>query len=136
MQVPPPKKAPKPDATIALINVVFLLLIFFIVAGSLTLTNNRDVMPAFSLLGDASKTPEDALFLDSKGRYRFRDQIIPLGKLVETLHAEGALPEGGPLLLVPDRRMSAQALVRSLDELTQVGLTHLSLVTIRGAGIK
>lgn len=134
MQLPAPKPAPKPDVTIALINIVFLLLVFFIVAGPVAFEDRMDVQTAFSLFGDGGQSPERAVFLDVEGRYRFDDQIVPLGQLVDTLRAADALPQSGPLRLVPDHRLEAQTLIRALDQLNQVGLFHLSIVTVRGAG--
>lgn len=134
MHVPPPKPSQKPEITIALINIVFLLLVFFIIAGTITSNENRDVEPAFTLLSDASETPDNAVFLDLEGNYRFRDQEIALGELRETLIAADVLPETGPTMLVPDRRLGAQDLIRALDDLNAAGLTHLSIVTVRGTG--
>lgn len=123
------KKRRKAEPTIALINVVFLMLIFFLVAGTvappldpdLTLANTRDL---------DGRAPPDALVLLADGRTLYRGQAISEETYVEA----HVLSEEDKRVarLVPDRSVPAIRLVEVTMALRAAGADAVYVVTERG----
>lgn len=125
MQSPPRRK---PEPTIALINVVFLMLIFFMVAGSLAPPLSRDVtlVETRDLEGRA---PPDALVILPDGTLNYRGDVLP-----DAAAFVAALPEEEreTVRIVPDRALDALDLVELTQELVAAGAGRVMAVTERG----
>jgi len=124
---PPAKKS---EPTIALINVVFLMLIFFLIAGTLAPPIDRDVtlVKASDLEG---REPPDALVIHVDGSITFRGEAV---ELADALSLIGNAEEGGEAVirLVPDRDLPAVKLVEIGNELRRAGAKRVFIVTERG----
>jgi biopolymer transport protein ExbD len=119
----PAKRTREP--TIALINVVFLLLVFFMVAGTLAPPLARDVrLVEAAELGRAA--PPDALVVKADGTLRHR------GAPVADPAAWFAEHGGTEARLVPDRAASASRLVEVAGALGRAGAARVLIVTERG----
>lgn len=122
-----PRGTPR-EPTIALINVVFLMLVFFMVAGTIAppLDNDLTLVRADDLEGRA---PPDALVIRADGTLSFRGEPVASA----TAHAEG-LPEEEreAIRLVPDRDLPASDLVAIAAELRGAGAERVLVVTERG----
>ncbi|MEL7213148.1 MAG: biopolymer transporter ExbD [Pseudomonadota bacterium] len=101
-----PRRA-RGEPTIALINIVFLMLIFFLIAGTLAPPLDRDLtlVRTAALEGAA---PPDALVVHSDGRLSHRG--IDLASIEDYL-AQSDLDPDGPIRLTPDRDLPAAQLV-------------------------
>ena len=123
-RLPPPPPRRRPDATLALINVVFLMLIFFLIAGQvappldrdLRLVETRDLAPA---------PPPDALVLSADGRLTLRGAAITPEAYVAGLEPGAA----ARVRLVPDRAAPAARLVEVAGRLRAAGAGTVALVT-------
>ncbi|MFD0857406.1 ExbD/TolR family protein [Roseovarius aquimarinus] len=118
----------KAEPTIALINIVFLMLIFFMISGTLA----RPLDPSLKLIDTADlegRAPPDALVVHADGRlsYEGRDVATPAAH-VETL-AEGERRE---IRIVPDRALPAETLVEIARALRAAGAERVMIVTERG----
>lgn len=113
------------EPTIALINIVFLMLIFFLVAGTLAppLDGGVRLVRTVDLDGAA---PPDALVIRADGSLRFR------GGDVSSVAAWWAAQEGGVARLVPDRALPAATLVAIGRELRTAGADRVVIITERG----
>ncbi|MFN4160346.1 MAG: ExbD/TolR family protein [Gemmobacter sp.] len=118
----PPR--PRPEPTIALINVVFLMLIFFLVAGQVAAPLDREVtlVEADTI---AARVPDDVLVLRRDGTTLWRgDPMDPEAFAVQ---------QGTPVLrLLPDRDVPARDLVAVAGRLRAAGAQEVRLVTARG----
>lgn len=116
---------PRGEPTIALINIVFLMLIFFLIAGSLAPRPDGDV--ALVSLSDISTAPpSDALVMLADGSLRHAG---------DTLTREAALARFGDaarVRLMPDRAAPAGDLVALAQGLRTAGVAELVIVTERG----
>lgn len=116
------------EPTIALINIVFLMLIFFLVAGTLAAPLDKDLrlIIAAELEGTA---PADALVLHSDGRMTARG--VDIGSAAAFL---AELPEDSRarVRIVPDRDLPAATLVAVGRALREAGAQTVVLVTERG----
>ncbi|MBN9889408.1 ExbD/TolR family protein [Salipiger abyssi] len=117
------------EPTIALINIVFLMLIFFLVAGTLA----QPLDPALKLVSTAdlegSPPPPDALVVHPDGALSHRGEVQ---ESPETYLA--ALdPEARALVrLVPDRDLPAADLVEVARALRAGGAEKVMIVSERG----
>lgn len=116
------------EPTIALINIVFLMLIFFLVAGTLAqpLDSTLNLVRTADLEGNA---PADALVVHSDGRMSLKGQDI--SGVADYMAGIGQ--EAPELVrLVPDRDASAAQLVTLGRELRAAGAQRVVIVTERG----
>ncbi len=116
------------EPTIALINIVFLMLIFFLVAGTLAPPLDADLKLVNT--ADLEGTPPaDALVVHADGR------LTHQGAPVESATAFFALlPEEARarVRLVPDRDLEAKELVSIGRALRAAGAEQVVLITERG----
>jgi biopolymer transport protein ExbD len=121
---------PRREPTIALINVVFLMLVFFLVAGTLA----QPLDPSLQLIRTAElegHAPPDALVIHPDGRLIFRGR--PQSSAALFLQA---LPpaERAAVRIVPDRALPAVDLMEIVGELRAAGARRIVIVTERGPG--
>lgn len=112
------------EPTIALINIVFLMLIFFLIAGTLVAPLEADLklVDTSELEGTA---PPNALVLNADGQLSFRgEEISATAYLAALSEAERA-----NLRLVPDRAVPAATLVKVAAALKSAGAGAVILVT-------
>ncbi|MEO9576445.1 MAG: biopolymer transporter ExbD [Tateyamaria sp.] len=118
----------KREPTIALINIVFLMLVFFMVAGTLSPPLDRDLalVNTSELEG---RPPPDALILHADGRMSFRGTDQPGAAFyVDSLDPEAR----AEVRVVPDRALPAEDLVNTGRELRNAGAGKVIIVTERG----
>jgi biopolymer transport protein ExbD len=131
MRIKPARAARKPENTIVLINVVFLMLIFFLIAGTLAPAPDHEVS-LVSLAEMDSAPPPDMAFMRKDGTLTWRGAAISDGDLVatwRTLQDEAA--EIRPLRVAADRALPAVDLIDRLESLRKGGIGRIVLVTER-----
>lgn len=113
------------EPTIALINIVFLMLIFFLVAGTLAppLDGAVRLVRTADLEGAA---PPDALVIRADSTLRYR------GAAVASASDWWTEQHGAVARLVPDRELPAQTLVQIGRALSEAGADRVVVVTERG----
>jgi biopolymer transport protein ExbD len=121
---------------LALINVVFLLLLFFVVTGTIVYQHDRSIVPPTSVMLTPGKAPADAVYIDAEGTLRFRGTPQGAAEIARTLLAgAGGNAEGQSaartVQVVADRRLKARSLLAIIEELRGHGLHSLSIVTVR-----
>lgn len=119
---PAPPRRPR-DATIAMINVVFLMLIFFLIAGTVASPLDRD-LELVDTSGLVGREPPDALVLHQDGKLSFRGASTD-----PAAYMAGHGP--GSVKIVPDRNVSALRLIEVAGALRRLGATSVILVTER-----
>ncbi|MFQ6554224.1 ExbD/TolR family protein [Aestuariibius insulae] len=124
----PRRRKSRLEPTIALINIVFLMLIFFMAAGTLAPPLDRDLQLVSTAELDGAPPP-DALVIHPDGRmsYRGEDQVSVAG-FMDALTEE----ERTVLRVVPDRALPAQDLVEITGNLHREGAGRVVAVTERG----
>ncbi|MHA7867666.1 MAG: ExbD/TolR family protein [Salipiger thiooxidans] len=127
MRAKPPK--PERENTIALINIVFLMLIFFLVAGTLAqpidsalkLVNTSDI--------ESTSPPADALVVHPDGRMSLAGQDIATPEAFLEARGEEGL---AVVRLIPDRELPAEDLVALARALRGGGAERVIIVSERG----
>ncbi|TCT10619.1 biopolymer transport protein ExbD [Tepidamorphus gemmatus] len=122
------------DGVVPLINVVFLLLIFFLIAGTLMPRADFRVDFARTAESPASRPPADAIYVSQAGFVSWRGQALSPDRLGEAVAADPALDRSAPLPVVLDRALPAGDLSAILAALAGAGVQQVRLVTRREAG--
>jgi len=116
-----------------LIDVVFLLLIFFMVSTTFT----RETQLSIDLPEAQGKPREQVsegieILVDEGGRYRVNGDPL-VDKRMRTLQAAIYKLSGGdttvPMSITADAQATHQAVVRAMDAAGQMGFVHLSITT-------
>ncbi|MEL6202386.1 MAG: biopolymer transporter ExbD [Pseudomonadota bacterium] len=118
----------KPEPTIALINIVFLMLIFFLVAAQVAPPLERDIKLVETARLEG-KEPPDAMIVMPGGLMRFRGADVTAQRYVTIMQEEKGAVDG--VRLVPDRRLSAVKLIEIGDTLRQHQVGSIMIVTER-----
>ena len=119
------------ENTIALINVVFLLLIFFLIAGTLAPPIDSDLSLIASETAEATDPP-DAMVVTAEGALRYRGLPTTPQEFLDARRASGD-GDGDAIRIVADRRLAAARLLEVVAELRAHGAGAVGLVTERGA---
>ena len=127
----PPKRNPQ-ESTITLINVVFLMLIFFLIAGTLTPPLDKDVT-LISTLESEQAEPPDALFVTADGVLRARGEEVTAAGYVAAVRQKELPPPQDPVTvkIAADRDLPAERLIAIVGELRDAGAARIAVVTER-----
>ncbi len=117
-----------------LIDVVFLLLIFFMVSTTFDRHAKLKVQlpSAEAKMQQQTKDPV-VLSIDAKGKYYINDRQVVNTQLDTLKAALQKTVDNNPditLLLRADGRTPHQAVVRAMDAASQLGITKLSIATV------
>ena len=111
------------DSTIPLINIVFLMLIFFLIAGTVAPPLDPD-LNLVDTSGLEGREPPDALVLRADGALNFRGAPTdPAAYMAD--HGTGSVR------IVPDRDAPGTRLIEVAGKLRRLGATSVILVTER-----
>lgn len=129
-----PNRKEEPDLNLTpLIDVVFLLLIFFMVST----TFDREAELKIQLpeaAGEERQEPQDPIeiTIDAEGRYFVNRQEVVNTK-IETLKQAiakvAADRRDPPLIISADARTPHQAVIRAMDATRQLGIVHITFAT-------
>jgi len=124
-------KRPLPDNTVPLINIVFLMLIFFLFAGTVTRDDAARIETPESVTEDERIRSTGALVIDADGKLFHGSDETGIEDRVAAFQQTDALE--GPLLIAPDARLPAAALKDVLTKLNAAGAKDIVLITRRKA---
>jgi len=125
---PPASQRPDIEPVLPLINVVFLLLIFFMVAGRLAPSLPADVMPPESTVASGDNNEPIRLVVDRAGRLFWHDEPMALADMPDRLDG---ISKDRPVQLLTDAAIPVSLLRPALSALRDAGITDVLLVTRR-----
>jgi len=128
------KQASRPPIDIELtplINIVFLILIFFMLAGTITPKDALPVNAATSeIVEPAINAPADMVIaLDSAGRFSVDSAVVSEEALQAALQKH-RLSADATVALKADAALPASALVGMMGRLRQLGFADVTLLTL------
>jgi biopolymer transport protein ExbD len=128
-----PRRREDPELNLVpMIDVVLVLLIFFMIATSLRRESELEIrLPEASILPISGATAALEVHIDAEGRYAVNGQSLDPADAA-TLKERLTLLAGGralPLTLRADGRTPHQAVVTVLDVAGQLGLKQLTIAT-------
>ena len=115
------------DRILPLVNIVFLLLIFFMVAGQLTRAAPFEIAPPRSASGGAAPEGPATVLVGADGRLALDGAVMARPALLAAL--PGRLGAEGRLRLKVDGRADAAGIVDLLAALEAAGARDIRLVT-------
>ncbi|NIZ15461.1 biopolymer transporter ExbD [Phaeobacter sp. HF9A] len=122
MDLNEPRRRPRSESIVPMINVVFLLLIFFLMTSRLAPADPFEVTLAKAAL-EAEAQAQVVLYVDIEGRTHF-DGTEGDAALVQLAAAAG---EGDAVQLRADAGLEAATLARILRHMAQAGLSRVEL---------
>lgn len=118
-----------------LIDVVFLLLIFFMVSTSFTKETHLAVdLPEATGEARAEQPDQIEILIAENGSYSINSrQLVDerLGTLKSAIHQISNGDTSRPMVITADAQAPHQAVVRAMDAAGQMGFVHLSITTIQ-----
>lgn len=123
----------------SLIDVVFILLLFFVVTTTFTRETQLRVDLPEAVTG-ASADDQNAKQLDiaisADGVFSVNNQLLPsndLASLVAALQRESAGDTSLPLSISADGKTQHQAVITAMDAAGKLGFSHLRMTTVEAA---
>lgn len=125
MELGPPQRRPRGENIVPMINVVFLLLIFFLMTAQIAPPEPFAVDPP-EATAEASDGGTLILHLSAEGELGFEDQRA---EAAVAAAADAAVAADAPLFLRADRAAEAVAVARLLGGLAAAGARDVRLIT-------
>lgn len=123
---------------VSLIDVVFVLLLFFVVTTTFTReTQLRVDLPeavSGSQTEDQSKTLDIAI--NAEGVFSVNNQVLPksdLATVMDALQKESNGDTSRPLSISADGKTQHQSVITAMDAAGKLGFSHLRMTTIEAA---
>lgn len=130
LRIPRSGKRRRSESTIALINIVFLMLIFFLIVGTLAPPLDGDVNLIRTTTSEPVEPP-DALVILADGKTRYRGQAVDLGSFVNDQRSASD-EDTRYLRILADRNLPARTLIEITSALYELGAKRVVLITERG----
>ncbi len=126
LRLPTPRSRPEP--TIALINIVFLMLIFFMIAGTLAppMDGQVELVSTEDLEG---RPPPDTTVLTADGDLIYRGESTTPDAIIARAKTDS---DDVDVRIVVDRNVAATTLMDHVATLRNAGATAIWIVTERG----
>lgn len=124
------KKRVRPDddaRILPLINIVFLLLIFFMVAGRLSATDPFEIIPPQSASGGQPANEPMLIAIGPQGQLALNGELVDEAALIERITAAGPAED---VRIKSDGRVEALTVVALMDTLRGAGINSVRLMTV------
>lgn len=128
IEAPPARQRDLDDSLIPLINVVFLMLIFFMLAGHISAPDVLPVEPPESRSAVSTEPDVGTLLVGLDGQIALDGEILSSGIL--SLPSELLVADAPPLRIKTDAALPMASLQRVLQQLRQAGVTQVELLTL------
>ena len=116
---------------IPLINIVFLMLIFFLAAGTLRPFEEENIKPAEANFTNEAVRPSGPVLLSAEGQITIDGVEQDEASLTSILQSRVAAGITSPLPVVADRNLAAGKLVEVIETAKTAGIEKIRLVTRR-----
>lgn len=130
---PPPEENRSELSVVPLVNVVFLLLVFFMLVGRLASPEPLDIQPPRSSSGKEDTGQAVKILLTRDGRVAVDRDVIPEPKLESKVAKILEERPTASFQVKADARTDAAWVIRVMERLRDAGVQHLTLLTERGA---
>lgn len=129
---PAPRSNQLDESLLPLINIVFLMLIFFMIAGQLTVSELIKIQPPTSEQQLALQEHDAVLLVPAMGKLALQDALIEADVLTESLKqkiTESNDPQSFKLLVKADATVLASELTDLLKQVRAAGILKVSLAS-------
>ncbi len=134
MIVPIPRSTGASEENVLpLINIVFLLLIFFMIAGTLSAAAPFEVDPPAADSPAETAPPGDGVAIASDGRIAFAGRPVDASQVAQRARDWRSSNEAGvPLAVQADAGAPTERLLRVIDALRAAGIERIRLLAVGG----
>ena len=123
------KKRARSPNLVPLINIVFLLLIFFMLTGTLKRSDIFDISPPESLTGADAEAPELVLLISKSNKLALNNQNIELSELnTKLLNIIQKYPLQ-EVLIKADGKATSGTLSKVINVIREAGIKRAAIVT-------
>ncbi|UYG08895.1 ExbD/TolR family protein [Halomonas sp. M4R1S46] len=129
MRVPRTRREPVEVNLTPLIDVVFLLLIFFMVSTTFETRQALELELPESATGVAAEVSPVTVVVTARGDYRLGERDLAPGELASALGAEAERAREQGLVVEADGRAAHAAVVRVLDRAGALGIRQVRIAT-------
>lgn len=133
MKITPPAEVHRSELSVVpLVNVVFLLLVFFMLVGQISSPEPLDIRPPRAISGkdDTNQTVE--ILLTREGRIAVQRVVVPESRLGGSVARILADQPDATFQLKADARVDAVRMIRIMERLRAAGVERLTLLTEQG----
>ena len=116
------------DRVLPLINIVFLLLIFFMIAGQLSSRDLFEVTPPETETSTEDTAQDPQILIAADGRLALDGEAIDEARLLDRLQALAAVQKTS-VRLKADAKADAAGVARLLRQMKDAGVADVRLVT-------
>lgn len=133
MRIAPPNEDSRSELSIVpLVNVVFLLLVFFMLVGKLTSPEPLDIHPPHSMSGEDDTGQTVKILLTRDGRVAVNQTVIPESELGARVQQILEDQPSASFQIKADGNADAQWLIGIMQHLRAKGVQRLTLLTDKG----
>lgn len=131
LPLPPRRKvAGSGDSMLPLINVVFLLMVFFMLVGSMAPRDALEIEPARAQELELADVGSRSLVMAADGRFALGDAVFEGEQLRAQAATWSARHPGETLELKADAALEAQAVIGVLETLRDAGVSRTKLLAL------
>ena len=134
MRFDPPRPKSDDERILPLINVVFLLLIFFMLTGQLSAIDPIEVTPPVSASEGAVETRDLVVVMGADGQIAFDDAVIDEEVLKTALAERVEAAPSAQVWLKADGAADSTDVIALMETLREAGIERLKLLTLPGGG--
>lgn len=127
----PPQTPQRQLDLIPLISVIFLLLIFFLIAGSLRPPTRADLTPPLSSSQDVLQRGQLHFQIDAEGRIRIGDRRMKSKGVDEAIADAQSSNETLKITIEADAGVDSHHVIRLMERLRAAGIREVQLVTLQ-----
>lgn len=113
-----------------LIDVVFILLVFFMLAGTIEPKDPFTVAPATSSSDIRGDIQDFVILIDAEGRIALDEREIKREDLSDVVRAALLSKPGALIQLKPDAEADAVTVIEVMEEIRNAGAEYLVLLTV------
>ena len=118
------------ETLLPLVNIVFLFLIFFLLAGAFQPPEPFEVSSPHASTSEEEVIEVATFFLSADGQYAYQDLVISKQELLVLAAQLEPIRGKKAIRLKADAATDAAAVVVLLDELAQLDITEVRIVTL------
>ncbi len=130
MKIPPPTEEHRTELSVVpLVNVVFLLLVFFMLAGQISSPEPLDVQPPRSISDQEATEEGVTVLLTRDGEVALERVVVTESELTERVAGILAERPAAAFQVKADARVDAIRMIRIMEGLRAAGVERLTLLT-------
>ncbi|MGF0242368.1 ExbD/TolR family protein [Rhodococcus sp. IEGM1300] len=124
---------------VSLIDVVFVLLLFFVVTTTFTRETQLRVELPEAVSGTPAENPQAKqldIAISAEGVFSVNNQLLPkndLASLMEAMQKESSGDTNMPLSISADGKTQHQSVITAMDAAGKLGFSHLRMTTVEAA---